>query len=68
MIIFDDVIKEKEKEHNSNWPEIPDHPYRLLITGGSGSEKRYLLFNLINYQANIDKIYLYTKDLNEEKY
>ena len=22
-----DVVKENIKEHNSNWPQIPDHPY-----------------------------------------
>ena len=27
MINFDDVVKENIKEHNSNWPQIPDHPY-----------------------------------------
>ena len=36
MINFDDVIKESIKERNPNWPEIPDHLYRILITGGSG--------------------------------
>ena len=39
MINFDDVIKEKTKEHNPNWPEIPYHPYKILIIGGSGSGK-----------------------------
>ena len=24
-----------EINHNSNWPYIPDHPYRILIIGGS---------------------------------
>ena len=32
MINFDDVIKEETKEHYPNWPQIPDHPYRILIT------------------------------------
>ena len=27
------------KEHKPNWPQIPDHPYRILIIGGSGSGK-----------------------------
>ena len=27
------------KEHNPNWPEIPDHSYRILIAGSSRSEK-----------------------------
>ena len=38
MINFDDVTKGNIKEHNPNWPEIPD-PYRMLIIGGSGSGK-----------------------------
>ena len=39
MINFDYIIKEDIKEHNPNWPEIPSHPYRILIVGGSGSGK-----------------------------
>ena len=31
MINFDDVTKENIKEHNPNWSEIPDHPYKILI-------------------------------------
>ena len=62
MINFDDVIKENTKEHNPNWPQIPDHPYRILITGGSGSGKIISLFNLTSQQPDIDKIYLYAKD------
>ena len=53
-----DVIKEETKEHNSNWPEIPDHPYRILTIRGSGLGKTNSLFNLINQQPDIDKIYL----------
>ena len=65
---FDDVIKEETKEHNLTWAETPDHPYIILIYGGSGSGKTNSLFNLINQQPDTDKIYLYTKDLNEAKY
>ena len=54
--------------NNSEWPYIPDHPYRILIIGGSGSEKINELLNLINNQPDIDKIYLYAKDLYEAKY
>ena len=39
-----------------------------LITGGSGSGKTNALLNLINEQCNIDRIYLYAKDLSEPKY
>ena len=52
MINFDDVTKESIKR------QISDHPYRILIKGGSGSRKTNSLFNLINQQPDIDKIYL----------
>ena len=55
-------------KNNEKWPYIPDHPYRILIIGGSGSGKTNTLLNLINGQCDIDKIYLYARDLNEPKY
>ena len=33
--------------HNPNWSYIPDHPYIILIIGGSGSGKANMLLNLI---------------------
>ena len=36
MINFDDAIKENIKEHNPNWPQIYDYPYKILIIGNSG--------------------------------
>ena len=52
-----------------NWPHIPDHPYRILIIGGSASEKINVSLNLIKHQRpDIDKIYLYVKDPFESKY
>ena len=36
---FNEITKENNKEHNKKWPYIPDHPHRILIIGGSGSEK-----------------------------
>ena len=68
MINFDDYVNENNIEHNKNWPYIPDHPYRILIVGGSGSEKTNILLNLIGNQPDIDKIYLYAKDGYETKY
>ena len=68
MINFDDYANENRTEHNKNWPYIPDHPYRILIIGGSGSGKTNLLLNLIENQPDIDKIYLYAKDPCEAKY
>ena len=52
-----------ETNYNLNWPYIPDHPYKILINGGSGSGKTNVLLNLIKHcQPDIDKIYLYVKD------
>ena len=68
MINFDEYTNENIIEHNSKWPYIPDHPYRILIIVGSGSGKTNPLLNLINNQPDIDKIYLYAKDLYEAKY
>ena len=58
-----------EINDNPNWPYIPDQAYRILIVDGSGSGKSNVLLNLIKHQkTDIDKIYLYIKDLFETKY
>ena len=48
MINLDNIANENNKEHNKRWPYIPDHPYKILIIGGSGSGKTNALLNLIN--------------------
>ena len=68
MINFDNYTNENKTEQNLKWPYISDHPYRILIVGGSGSGKTNALLNLINNQLDIDKIYLYAKDPYEAKY
>ena len=68
MINFDEYTNGNKREHNPNWPYIPDHPYRILIIGGSGFGKTNTLLNLINNQPDIGKIYLYAKDPYEDKY
>ena len=61
MFNLDDITNENKKEHNNKWLYIPDHPYRIFITGGSGSGKANALLNLIKGQDDTDKIYLYAK-------
>ena len=68
MINFDNYTSENKTEHNSKWTYIPDHSYRILIVGSSGSGKTNALFNLINNQLDIDKMYLYAKDPYKRKY
>ena len=41
MINFDDYLNENKTKHNQNWSYGPDHPYKILIIGGSGSGKMY---------------------------
>ena len=65
---LDSITNENNNEHIEKWPFIPDHPYRILIIGGSGSGKTNALLSLIKEQDNIDKIYLYAKDLSQPKY
>ena len=40
MINFDDYTNQNKTEHDPKRPFIPDHPYRILIIGGSGQEKQ----------------------------
>ena len=64
MFNLGDITNADNEDQNKNWPYIPGHPYRMLIIGGSGSEKTNELLNLIKQEDSdnpIDKICLYTK-------
>ena len=70
MINLDSITNENNKKHKEKYIHIfqlyiPDHPYRILIIGSSVSGKTNTLLNLKNEQNDIDKIYLYARDLNE---
>ena len=55
MINLDKYKKKNKTQHKSKWPYIPDHPYRILIIGDSGSGKTNALLNLTNNQPDIEK-------------
>ena len=40
----------------------------MIVGSGSGSGKTNAIINLINEQHDIDKIYLYARDLSKPKY
>ena len=40
------ITTEHNEEHHLKWLNIPDHRYRMLITGGSESGKTNALLNL----------------------
>ena len=67
MINLDSITNENNKELNEKKPYIQDHPYKIVIIGGSESGKTNTLINLINEQNNIDKISLYLKELSEPR-
>ena len=66
MINLDDHANQNKIQHNLKWPYITNHSYRILMIGRSGYGKINALLNLINNQADIDKIYcmqkIYTKE------
>ena len=70
MINYDNVTKENIKDHNPNWPQIPDHLYRILMIVSFESGKTNTLLNQIKQQDDddysvIDKI---LRIQNEAKY
>ena len=68
MINLDSITNENNKEHSKKWPYIRNNPCRILVIGGSWSRKSNELISLINVENDIEKIYLYARDLTEPKH
>ena len=64
MVNLDNIVSNKKKSSSEN----DDWPFRMLIIGPSSSGKTSTLLHLIDNFHPIDKMYLYAKDTNEEKY
>ena len=64
MLNLDNIVSNKKKSSS----ESDDWSFRMLIIGPSGSGKTNTLLHLIYKFHPIDKIYLYAKDTNEDKY
>ena len=64
MLNLDNIVSNKKKSSSEN----DDWPFRMLIIEPSGSGKTNTLLHLIDKSHPIDKIYLYAKDTDEDKY
>ena len=62
-------VDNKNKKFNQLYSFMPNDTFRMLICGNSGSGKTNLLYHmLIKPLLYCDKIYLYAKNLEQEKY
>ena len=62
-------IDNKNKKFKQLYSFMPNDTFRMLICGNSGSGKTNLLYHmLIEPLLYCDKIYLYAKNLEQEKY
>ena len=68
MINLDSITNENNKKHNKKMAIYTRSSIQNFVIGGSGSGKTNSLLNLIKEQDDIDKSYLYVKDLSEAKY
>jgi len=72
IINFNDVVQETANEEvlkfTQNNPLLPQHPFRAIVFGASGSGKSNLILNFITKSLNFTKLYIFAKDLLEDKY
>ena len=55
MINFDVVTGQNINKHNLNWPQIPNHPYRILIISDSCMPKIHTSEKVKKYQKTIEE-------------
>ena len=70
IINFDKLASKSKSEikYKNKHPMLPQHPFRLLINGSSGSGKTNLLMNMILRWLYFDKLYVFSKHLEQPKY
>ena len=71
IVNFDNFLSsntQKKPKYINKYPMLPQHSFRLLISGASGCGKTNLLMNLILRYLYFDKIYIYSKHLDQAKY
>ena len=64
-----DSIDNPDKKYKQLYPYMPSNTFRMLICGNSGSGKTNLLYHmLIKPLLHYDEIYLYARNLEQDKY
>ncbi|CAH3173198.1 unnamed protein product [Porites lobata] len=64
-----DSTSDPDKKYKQLFPVMPADTFRMLICGNSGSGKTNLLFHmLIKPLLYYDEIYLYARNLEQDKY
>jgi hypothetical protein len=63
-----EIVKSKANNKISDNPYAPKHPFRMLVIGPSGCGKSNVVVNLLIEYLNFDRIYVYARDLEEDKY
>ena len=64
-----DSINKPDKKFKQLYPYMPSNTFRMLICGNSGSGKTNLLYHmLIKPLLYYDEIYLYARNLEQDKY
>jgi len=68
---FDEIVNEneiKDIQDGQIHTLLPKHPYRMLLLGSSGVGKTNILLNLLTKQLVYDRIYLFSRHLEQAKY
>lgn len=70
QINYEKLLCKKANEPTvQNEPEFPQHFFRMISCGPTGSGKTTIIFNaLLNGDFKFSKLYIYAKDIYEEKY
>ena len=64
-----DSVDDPDKKYKQLFPYVPSDTFRMLICGNSGSGKTNLLYHmLIKPLLYYDEIYLYARNLEQDKY
>ncbi|CAH3154499.1 unnamed protein product [Porites evermanni] len=64
-----DSVDDPDKKYKQLFPYMPSDTFRMLICGNSGSGKTNLLYHmLIKPLLYYDEIYLYARNLEQDKY